>query len=80
MYKLAFILTCASLCIAGCTDYYKIVDPGSNKAYYTTDYDEKRNGAVVFTDERSGSTVTIQNSEVTEISKESFKAETAKGD
>ena len=59
--------------VAGCTDYYKIVDPASGKAYYTNDYDDKRNGAVTFKDAATGSRVTIQNSEVTEISKEAFE-------
>lgn len=73
MFKQVFMLLVLMTMLVGCTDYYKIVDPASGKAYYTTDYDDKRNGAVTFTDDASGSLVTIQNSEVTEISKEAYE-------
>lgn len=65
------------LTIAGCSSYFKITDPGSGKIYYSNEI-EKEDGAIEFKDANSGSTVTIQNSEVTEISKEEFKANTPK--
>ena len=65
------------LTVAGCSSYYKITDPGSGKIYYSNEI-EKEDGAIEFKDANSESTVTIQNSEVTEISKEEYKANTPK--
>jgi hypothetical protein len=60
---------------AGCTSYYRVTDPASGKSYYTTKVDEAgRAGAVKIKDEKTGSTVTLQSSEVKEISKDEFKA------
>lgn len=78
MFKHLAAVCVLALFLTGCTDYYKIVDPASGKAYYTTDYDEKRSGAVSFTDDASGSGVTIQNSEVSEISKEAYEEKVGK--
>ncbi len=60
---------------AGCASYYKVTDPASGKAYYTTKVNEAgQAGAVKFEDEKTGSTVTLQSSEVKEISSDEFKA------
>ena len=78
MRQIITIITCSLiLTVAGCSSYYKVTDPGSGKIYYTNEI-EKDDGAIEFEDANSGSTVTIQNSEVTEISKEEFKANTPK--
>jgi glycyl-tRNA synthetase (class II) len=61
--------------LAGCGGgYYRVNDPGGTKEYYTTDIDETKTGAITFKDEKSGSQVTLQSSEVKEISKDEFKA------
>ncbi|MFI5224148.1 MAG: hypothetical protein ACHQX3_07905 [Nitrospirales bacterium] len=60
--------------VAGCTNYYRVNDPAGNKEYYTTDIDQTRAGAITFKDEKSGSKVTLQSSEIKEISKDEFKA------
>lgn len=61
--------------LAGCTSYYRVTDPASGKTYYTTDIDEAgKAGAVKFKDEKSGSVVTLQSSEVKEVSKEEYKS------
>ena len=65
------------LTVDGCSSYYTITDPGSGKIYYSNEV-EKEDGAIEFKDANSGSTVTIQNSEVKEISKEEYKANTPK--
>ena len=76
---LAIGLMCAFvLLVTGCGTYYKVTDPSSSKIYYTTKIDKERRGSVEFKDANSGSTVTLQNSEITEVSKEEFKANTAK--
>jgi hypothetical protein len=62
---------------AGCTTYYRVTDPGSGRMYYTTDI-KRRGSAVEFTDAKSGSEVTLQGSEIKEISSEDFQKNTAK--
>ena len=60
---------------AGCSHYYRVTDPSSGKAYYTTEVDNAgRAGAVKFKDSKSGSMVTLQSSEVKEISDDEYKA------
>ena len=58
--------------------YYKISDPTTDKMYYADDFDRKKNGSVEFGDALTGSEVRIENSEVTEINEEEFKANTKK--
>jgi hypothetical protein len=61
--------------LAGCGgNYYRVNDPGGDRQYYTSDIKETRTGAITFKDEKSGSMVTLQSSEVKEISKDEFKA------
>jgi hypothetical protein len=64
--------------IAGCGSYYQVRDPASDSLYYTTDIEKKREGAITFKDAKSGADVTLQNSEVKEISKDEFKESTKK--
>lgn len=77
------ILTIGLVCalvmlVTGCGSYYKVTDPSSSKVYYTTKIDKERSGTIEFEDANSGSKVTLQNSEITEVSKEEFKTNTAK--
>jgi hypothetical protein len=61
--------------LAGCGgNYYKVNDPAGNKLYYTTDIEQTKTGAITFKDKKSGSKVSLQSSEVKEISKEEFEA------
>ena len=49
--------------------------PGTGKAYYTTEVNSAGStGAVKFKDDRTGSVVTMQSSEVKEISSEEYQA------
>ena len=57
---------------AGCTTYYRVTDQSSRRAYYTTGIDRTDSGAVRFYDEKSRANVTLQSSEIIEISRESF--------
>ena len=61
-----------TILLAGCGGYYQVRDPASSKNYYTEDVD-KKGSAVTFKDAKTGSDVTLQNSEIKEISKEDFK-------
>jgi len=58
---------------AGCSHYYKVNDPAGSKEYYTTDVDEAKGGAIKIKDARTGAIVTLQSSEVKEISGEEFE-------
>ena len=58
---------------AGCSTYYKVTDPASGKTYYTKEIkDAGKAGAVKFKDEKSGSMVTLQSSEVKEVLGEDY--------
>lgn len=60
--------------LAGCGGgYYRVNDPAGSKEYYTNDIDQTKTGAITFTDKKSGSVVTLQSSEVKEISEDEFK-------
>ena len=66
---------CALLMLAGgCTHYYQVNDPAGSKLYYTTDIDTTDAGAIKLKDEKSGATVTLQSSEVREISRDEYEA------
>ncbi len=61
--------------LAGCSgNYYKVNDPAGARQYYTKDIDQTKAGAITFKDEKSGSKVTLQSSEVKDISKDEFEA------
>jgi hypothetical protein len=70
-----FLLVGLSACGGG---YYKVKDTATDKMYYTDKLKEEKGGAVKLRDANTGSTVTLQNSEVTQINKEEFKANTKK--
>ena len=61
--------------LAGCGgNYYRVNDPAGTTQYYTSDIDHTKTGAINFKDQKSGSVVTLQSSEVKQISKDEFKA------
>jgi hypothetical protein len=63
----------AAVIMGGCTTYYQVREPSGGRAYYTTGIDSIREGAVKFRDDKSGSTVTLQNSEIREIPKDEYQ-------
>ena len=67
-FALAVILLAG---LAGC-EYYRVTDPATGKMYYTKDVKRRGSGAVELKDEKTGNTVTLQNSEVQKIEKEEF--------
>jgi hypothetical protein len=62
------------LFLGGCSHYYKVNDPAGQKEYYTKDIDTAKGGAVKIKDAKSGASVTLQSSEVKEISEAEFNA------
>jgi hypothetical protein len=72
----AAVFGCALLA-TGCSSssYYKVTDPTSGKSYYAEEVKtDKGTSAVMLKDARSKAAVTLQNSEVLEISKDEYKA------
>lgn len=60
--------------ISGCASYYKVVDPDSNRVYYTDSIHKKGNGVIQFKDEATKTHVTLPQSEIMEITEDQFKA------
>jgi hypothetical protein len=72
----ALMLGGLTMLVAGCSDnHYRVTDPTSGNAYYTTKVsDTGKGGAVKIKDEKTGSIVTLQSSEVKNISEEEYQA------
>ena len=73
MKRMACILLLGTLFLGGCTSYYKVTDPTTGNVYYTTHITKNFSGASQLEDTRTGEMVTVQNSQVSEISKEQFE-------
>ncbi len=73
---MALIVGGLTMVVAGCSDsHYRVTDPTSGTSYYTTKVsDAGRGGAVKIKDEKTGSIVTLQSSEVKAISEEEYEA------
>ncbi len=78
--RFVIMMVCVlALSMAGCGSiyYYKITDPSTGNTYYSQKVEkQKQGGSVSFTDAKSGSMVTLQNSEIAEVSKDEYKANT----
>lgn len=72
------ILASTAILLASCSSYYSVRDPATGTVYYTTDLERSRTGAVTFEDARTGSSVTVQNSEVTEIGRGEYRRATGR--
>ena len=75
---LVIALSLSLLLMACGGGFYKVTDPSTDKVYYTKDVKHEKGGAVKLIDSSTGSSVTLQNSEVTKINKEEYKANTPK--
>lgn len=64
--------------LVGCSSYYKVVDPASGNVYYTTKIKKEMGGAIKLKDAKTDADITLQNSEVTKVKKDEFKANTEK--
>ena len=72
----ALMLGGLTMVVGGCSDnHYRVTDPTSGNTYYTTKVsDTGKGGAVKINDAKTGSTVTLQSSEVKEISEGEYEA------
>jgi hypothetical protein len=57
---------------SACTTYYRVTDQASGRTYYTTEYDRMDSGAIVFEDAKTRTKVTLQSSEISEVSRSDF--------
>lgn len=75
VYAAAYLALAGSAAfLAGCGSYYAVRDPGSGSTYYTRDIDRPGGaGTVRFRDGRSDRQVTLQNSEVREVSRDEYR-------
>jgi hypothetical protein len=74
MKTLSFLVVAMAFSVlAGCSSYYEVKDPSTDKAYYTKKIQTNRDGSVSFTDAKSGANVTIQNSETQTVDKAAYK-------
>ena len=67
----------ALITLSACGSYYMVKDVTTDKVFYTKDL-KRNDGTVILKDANTGDTVTLHNSEVSEINKETFKANTKK--
>ncbi len=68
------ILVVLFLAAIGCSSSYYIVnDPITGKTYYTKDVDRFNSGNVSFKDEKTGKKVSIQNSEIQEVTSSEYQ-------
>ena len=72
MRNYVIIISLCVLCLCGCSPHYRITDPSTDKVYYTRNVKKVGSGAIKLEDERSGKTVTLQNSEVEKVAKEAY--------
>jgi hypothetical protein len=74
--KYAWCLAAAVL-VGGCSSYYRVADPASGKIYYTKSVKKEKGGAVMLKDAATGDKVTLQNSQISKVSKEEFETNRA---
>lgn len=66
----------AGLLLAGCASYYEVTNLNTGKSYYTNDIRRQRDGSVEFRDAVTGGTVSLADSEIREVSRATFRANT----
>ena len=73
--KLLPLGTCLFVLLtSGCTSYYRITDQATRRTYFAMGYDRTSSGAVQFYDEKSRADVTLQSSEIIEITRDDFNS------
>jgi len=72
MKNYVIIIVLCVLCFCGCAPHFRITDPSTDNVYYTRDIKKVGSGAIKLEDERSGKTVTLQNSEVEKLATEEY--------
>ena len=73
LVRMSSVLIAATVLGCGGGHYYKVADPASDKVYYTTKVENVRGGAIKFHDDRTKHSITLQNSDVKEVSQKDYK-------
>ena len=63
--------------LAGCASYYQVTDPASGKIFYTREVKRENGGAIRIRDAGTGDEVTLQNSQVKQVTQEEFETNRA---
>jgi hypothetical protein len=65
----------AFLSAVGCASYYSVTDPTTGKIYYTTNdkMDQSNSGSTSFIDARTGDHITLQNTQVSQITEQQYE-------
>ncbi len=71
--KKLWLVILGLLFLVGCGGYWIVTDPTTKNVYYTKDLVESSRG-LRFIDAKTGNEVTLQNTELKEITKDEFKA------
>jgi hypothetical protein len=72
----ALVVLLLPVSLAACAHYFKVIDPATDKVFYTEDIDRK-GSAVEFKDAQTGGMVTLQNSAITQIDKQAYETAVA---
>lgn len=67
------LVASATLGLGGCTSYYMVKDPAGGSQYYTTSVKRSHN-VVTFKDAKTSADVTLQSSQVQEITKDQYQS------
>ena len=73
-FRTALAVSVCLFIAGGCSSYHQVTDPHSGRQYYTSSMDERGNGSVTLKDGRTGEKITVQNSQVKEITKEKYES------
>jgi uncharacterized protein YceK len=74
MQPMYLLIALTAALLSGCSSYFMVKDSQTGKAFYTTSVSQKKGQAVVSKDTASGAQITLQNSQVSEISKDEYMA------
>ena len=76
--RVLVVVLAAVLFAVGCGgSHYKVSDPSTGNVYYTQKVKKHGSGAVTIQDAATGDDVTLQNSQVTKVSKEEYETNRA---
>ncbi len=60
--------------LTACTTYYVVKDSETGATYYTTELEVVKGGALKLTDQKSSAVVTLQHSDVTQVTSDEYKS------
>lgn len=70
---LTVVLVFVGFALVGCTKYYRVSDPSTGRAYYTTKVNDKWGDKIEFIDMNTGEKVVMQEHAVVEVTEQEAK-------